>query len=118
MTACVFCAKISAGDVERRWPAVVCFEPLNPVTPGHMLVVPVTHVADVGTDPRWSAVTMAAAAELAGQLGDCNIITSRGPAATQTVLHLHLHVVPRRPGDGLALPWTPLPSVHGKIPEV
>lgn len=35
-----------------------------------------------------------------------NIITSRGSAATQTVYHLHLHVVPRREGDGLGLPWT------------
>lgn len=34
------------------------------------------------------------------------IITSIGANATQTVRHTHLHVVPRRPGDGLALPWT------------
>lgn len=36
-----------------------------------------------------------------------NLITSRGGAATQTVFHLHVHVVPREAGDGLALPWTP-----------
>lgn len=103
---CVFCAKIAAGDVERRWPAVVCFEPLNPVTPGHMLVVPVVHVPDVAADPFWSGQTMHAAAELAAQVGDCNVITSCGTAATQTVRHLHLHVIPRVVGDGLALPWT------------
>jgi histidine triad (HIT) family protein len=102
----VFCAKIAAGDVDRRWPAVVSFEPLNPVTPGHMLVVPVGHVPDVATDPWWSALAMSAAAELAAQVGDCNVITSRGAAATQTIRHLHIHVVPRREGDGLALPWT------------
>lgn len=38
--------------------------------------------------------------------GDMNLITSRGPAATQTVPHLHLHLIPRREGDGLTLPWT------------
>lgn len=104
---CVFCAKIAAGDCERRWPAVVCFEPLNAVTPGHMLVVPVVHVPDVAADPFWSGQAMHAAAELAAQVGDCNVITSRGTAATQTIRHLHIHVVPRRAGDGLALPWTP-----------
>jgi hypothetical protein len=39
-------------------------------------------------------------------VGDCNLIASRGPAATQTVPHLHLHLVPRLEGDGLPLPWT------------
>lgn len=107
---CVFCAKIAAGDVERRWPTVVCFEPLDPVTPGHMLVVPVVHVEDVGVDPFWSGQAMHAAAQLAAEVGDCNVITSRGTAATQTIRHLHIHVVPRRPGDGLKLPWTDEPA--------
>jgi histidine triad (HIT) family protein len=43
---------------------------------------------------------------MAAETGPCNIITSVGAEATQTVFHLHLHVVPRRFGDGLALPWT------------
>lgn len=103
---CVFCAKIAAGDVDRRWPGVVCFEPLDPVTPGHMLVVPVVHVPDVAADPFWSGQAMHAAAELAAEVGDCNVITSRGAAATQTVFHLHVHIVPRAFGDRLALPWT------------
>ncbi|MFI0712504.1 HIT domain-containing protein [Streptomyces inhibens] len=35
-----------------------------------------------------------------------NVITSRGPSATQTIRHLHIHLVPRADGDGLLLPWT------------
>jgi histidine triad (HIT) family protein len=110
--ACPFCVRIAAGEVEHRWPfgtsipLVVAFTPLDPVTPGHTLVVPVQHVEDVAADPWWSAMTMRAAAEVAEWVGDCNVITSRGVAATQSVRHLHLHVVPRRAGDGLALPWT------------
>lgn len=77
--------------------------------PGHVLVIPYQHVPDVGADAAVSALTMACAAELAAELSDCNVITSRGPAATQTVFHLHLHVVPRSAGDNLALPWTPRP---------
>jgi len=41
------------------------------------------------------------------RVGPCNVITSVGREATQSVFHLHVHVVPRREGDGLALPWTP-----------
>ena len=41
-----------------------------------------------------------------GQEDDFNLITSSGPAATQTIPHIHVHYVPRWPGDGLHLPWT------------
>ncbi|HEY3477867.1 MAG TPA: HIT domain-containing protein, partial [Streptomyces sp.] len=70
------------------------------------LVVPRVHVADAGVDPDVTAAVMRRAAELAGVVESANIITSVGAAATQTVFHLHVHVVPRRVGDGLALPWT------------
>jgi len=106
---CVFCEIIAgraAAHVVRRWPEVIAIRPLHPVTPGHVLVIPHAHVVDVGSDPAVSAGTMAAAAQLAGELAAANVITSRGRAATQTVPHLHLHVVPRQDGDGLSLPWT------------
>ena len=108
--ACVFCEIIAArapARVVREWPEVIAIRPRHPVTSGHVLVIPRVHVADVGTDPAVSACTMAAAAQLAGELVAANVITSRGAAATQTVRHLHLHVVPRQHGDGLSLPWTP-----------
>ena len=37
---------------------------------------------------------------------DYNLITSAGIPATQSVLHLHIHIVPRYENDGLHLPWT------------
>ena len=109
-TKCAFC-EIAAGrapaTVVSEWPEVIAIRPRHPVTAGHTLVIPHAHVVDVGIDPAISACTMAAAAELAAELPAANVITSRGAAATQTVYHLHLHVVPRRHGDGLPLPWTP-----------
>lgn len=85
---------------------VVAFEPLAPVTPGHLLVVPTIHVPDVGWDTHVTGMVMQGACILAHWMNSCNVITSKGKAATQSVGHLHVHVVPRRHGDGLALPWT------------
>lgn len=109
MTACVFCDIVhgrAPAEVVHRWDDAVAFVPLNPVTPGHVLVVPNEHVKNAIEDPVVTAQAMYRAADLAARYAPCNLITSVGAVATQTVYHLHLHVVPRRPGDGLALPWT------------
>lgn len=107
MDGCAFCAivaRTASAEIVAEWPDALAFVPLNPVTPGHVLVVPKRHVRDVTEDPEVSAAAMRAAAELA--VPPTNVITSAGEGATQTVFHLHLHVVPRVAGDGLALPWT------------
>lgn len=107
---CVFC-EIATGRasavVVREWPDAVAIRPRGGCTPGHVLVLPRVHVDDAGVDPVVTGATMARAAELVAELPAANLITSRGSAATQTVFHLHVHVVPRAVGDGLLLPWTP-----------
>lgn len=110
-TNCVFCAIVhglAPATVVRRWHDAMAIVPLNPVTPGHVLILPTAHVANFAADPMVSAAAMRRTAELAASLptGDANVITSMGAAATQTVFHLHIHLVPRHSGDGLALPWT------------
>ncbi|HEY0690666.1 MAG TPA: HIT domain-containing protein [Kribbella sp.] len=112
---CAFC-EIMAGrgpaDVVAEWPDALAFKPRNPVTEGHTLVVPRTHVRNATVDPMVAGATMANAARLtrrmisAEQMSGANIITSVGRVATQSVFHLHLHIVPRRDNDGLHLPWT------------
>ncbi|MFE2751658.1 HIT family protein [Actinosynnema sp. NPDC059335] len=116
MTNCPFCS-IAAGDapavVVRSWPDAVAIRPRSGgVNPGHVLVLPRVHVDDVGVDPAVTAAVMRRAAELAAELPDANVITSKGRVATQTVRHLHVHVVPRREDDGLPLPWTPRPAAR------
>jgi histidine triad (HIT) family protein len=103
---CPFCDRITAGLFDIDLGRVAAFTPLNPVTPGHLLVVPVQHVADAVEDPRVTGLVMAAAATLARRHKSVNLITSVGPAATQTIRHLHIHLVPRHADDGLTLPWT------------
>lgn len=114
LESCAFC-RIAAGTAPARlvrdWPDALAIVPRRPVVPGHLLVVPRRHVRDATTDPAVTAAVMQRAAELGGELaGDLNIITAVGPAATQTVFHAHVHLVPRHHGDGLPLPWTPQPQ--------
>jgi histidine triad (HIT) family protein len=107
MNACIFC-KIIAGEAPARilktWEDAIAIAPLNPVVAGHVLIIPREHVADALENPLVTAAAMRRAAEFA--TGPCNLITSVGKEATQSVFHLHIHIVPRAPGDGLLLPWS------------
>lgn len=106
---CPFCQRIAHAEVDYVYRDLHCdvvrFPPLNPVTPGHMLFVPVGHREH--HDPSAVAAAMGYAESWASGRGhDYNLITSSGSAATQTIPHIHVHYVPRRQGDGLHLPWT------------
>lgn len=108
MKNCPFCLIMCGYEPAKfvaEWHNCDCIVPLNPVVDGHMLVIPRKHVADFTTDPVVSGVVMKRAGELAGPTGSYNVITSKGRSATQSVFHLHLHLVPREENDGLALPW-------------
>lgn len=108
---CPFC-EIVAGRAEATYRAVspgvgMIIVPLHPVTTGHVMVIPEEHVEDFTTDPSVTAEVMVMAANYAkAQDVPMNLITSKGEAATQSVMHLHAHLVPRHEGDGLHLPWT------------
>lgn len=86
--------------------------PLNPVTEGHRIVFSDNHVENFMEDAKETAFVMKYAAERAEMLvkehgyEGMNLITSAGEAATQTVPHFHVHLVPRRKGDNLKLPWS------------
>lgn len=107
-TPCPFCeivAERAPATVVEEWPEAIAIVPLNPVAEGHLLVIPRQHVRDFVEDPQVSAATMLCASELVAGMGSYNLITSKGRPATQSVFHLHLHLVPRAENDGLALPW-------------
>lgn len=109
MSDCVFCdiiAGTAPATVVAANDAAIAIVPLNPVVDGHVIVMPRDHVDHAADDPFAAGEVMVLAASLAQDHRSANIITSIGAPATQTVYHLHLHVVPRREGDGLTLPWT------------
>jgi histidine triad (HIT) family protein len=115
---CVFCNRMAGlTRFNAQWMSrdgsVAAFCPLNPVVPGHTLVVPRVHVPDflhLEASSGWGLLD--ACSRVGKQVRHeydatgVNLITSAGEAATQSVFHLHMHIVPRRPGDGLLLPWS------------
>ncbi|WP_433042106.1 HIT family protein [Dactylosporangium sp. CS-033363] len=114
---CVFCA-IVAGQAEASVVyedgTVVAFMDLNPVTPGHLLVVPREHAVGFEDLDRvtgahvWSVGhDLARALRRSGlRCEGINVLVCDGEAAFQTVFHFHLHVIPRYAGDG----WTTVPA--------
>src|SRR5690349_15667298 len=108
---CPFCFRFSNLDYMGYDDEVnvIWFEPLNPVTEGHMLFVPTWHVEHwEDSAPQWVGAAFEAASRFVQQRTNYtafNLITSFGHASTQTVPHVHIHLVPRREGDGLQLPW-------------
>lgn len=111
---CEFCKIIrgeARGSIVQEWNDAIAILPLKPLAraKGHVLVLPRVHVDDFAENPRITAATFLRAAELAASRGegmDMNLITSKGPAATQTIYHFHVHLVLRSENDGLSLPWS------------
>jgi len=114
---CVFC-RILAGELPasfvRRDDGLVAFMDIQPVNPGHLLVVPVEHVELLGdldpeTGRRMFAVAQELTAAVRRALGadGVNLFLADGEAAFQQVPHVHLHVIPRFAGDGFALRFPP-----------
>jgi histidine triad (HIT) family protein len=107
---CPFCGYAGPSPVLADLGPAYVIEPLDPVIPGHLLVVAKAHLPDALASPASFGYLAEQAARYAvGQgLRACNLIVNVGRAATQSVDHLHLHIVPRVADDGLRLPWTPL----------
>ena len=86
--------------------AVVAFLDHRPLFPGHCLVIPREHVETLGdlpsplTAPLFDAAAAVARALEAG-LGADGTFVAINNRVSQSVPHLHVHVVPRRRGDGL-----------------
>ena len=109
MADCLFCG-IAAGDIEAdlvlETEHVVGFLDLRPVFKGHTLLVPREHVVTLPDlpaalrDPFLEAGQRLAAAMLTG-LGAQGSFVAMNNTVSQSVAHLHLHVVPRTKGDGL-----------------
>jgi histidine triad (HIT) family protein len=106
---CVFCAVISgerAADIVLRAESVVAFLDIKPLFKGHVLVVPRAHVETLPElptaelEPLFGAVQRVARA-VETTLGADGSFVALNNKVSQSVPHLHVHVVPRRRKDGL-----------------
>ena len=114
---CIFC-KIAAGEI----PSETVYEDeqfraildLGPATPGHTLILPKEHFQDVtelGDEYAANVLKVAAKIGKAMKAGlGCqgfNLVQNNGEVAGQTVMHFHMHVIPRyAQGEEMVL-WDP-----------
>jgi histidine triad (HIT) family protein len=114
---CIFCA-IAAGDAPAQVvdsdEHTLAFMDINPFTPGHALVIPRAHAADLTEiSDQDLELTTVAAKRLTLKMQETlepagfNILNACGAAAWQTVFHFHLHVIPRYEDDPMRLPVIP-----------
>ena len=115
MSDCVFC-KI----VARQIPATVvhedaetlAFMDIGQVNPGHVLVACKAHVENIcGLSEAQAGAVFRAAAKVARAVRAAfeppglSVYQANGKPAGQTVVHFHLHVLPRHDADGMQLTW-------------
>ncbi|MFC6713479.1 HIT family protein [Branchiibius cervicis] len=109
MSGCVFCS-IIAGDtpafVVARDEHAMAFLDVRPVFKGHVLVVPLDHVVTLGDLPAellapYFAAVQRISVALPAALGAQGTWVAENNVVSQSVPHLHTHVVPRTKGDGL-----------------
>ena len=125
---CIFC-KILSKDI----PSFAVFEDddtfafmdINPVHDGHVLVIPKEHSPDVfSVSDAAIAATARTASRVARAVRDVvqpdgmNLLQCNGEAAAQSVLHFHMHVLPRKNGDGASLNWPLNPGNMERIQEL
>ena len=124
---CVFCRIVA-----RQLPASVVYEDaevlgfmdIGQVNPGHVLVALKEHAEDAfALDEAQAGAVYRAATRLARAIRDAfapqgvSMYQANGAAAGQTVLHFHLHVLPRWENDGMALAWPAKNPPREKLEE-
>jgi histidine triad (HIT) family protein len=115
MDECVFCkivAKQIPATVVREDEHTLAFMDIGQVNPGHVLVAVKRHAENIyALDDAQAAAVFQAAARLARAIRDAfapqglSVYQANGSAAGQTVLHFHVHLVPRHERDGMELSW-------------
>lgn len=117
---CIFC-KIIAGEI----PSFKIFEDdksyafmdINPANEGHALAIPKNHAPNVYEIAEADIAAAANAARLVARaieqeldIDGLNLVQANGPGAKQSVMHFHIHILPRRTDDKLMMNWPLAPG--------
>lgn len=114
----MFCDIVSRGapaSLVYQDDAVIALMDIQPINPGHLLVIPRKHATlvhdldDLTAARSWQvAVRMGQALRRSGiPCEGINFLIADGEAAFQDVMHFHIHVIPRVTGDGFGLTFPP-----------
>jgi diadenosine tetraphosphate (Ap4A) HIT family hydrolase len=127
---CIFCAIVAGSapaSIVYDDADLLAFLDIQPVTPGHLLIIPKRHAPfladlDEATGARMFMVAMRLARALRASGLRCegiNLFLADGEAAFQEVFHTHLHVIPRFVGDTFRIDadWSSTPS-RAELDEV
>lgn len=100
---------------------VVAFMDIQPVNAGHLLVVPREHFESMEDIPAALsmhlfevAMELAPVVKQVAKADGLNLVVNSGAAAGQDVFHYHVHLIPRRQGDGFDIP---LPFAGSEMPD-
>lgn len=127
MNECVFC-KLVHNELP-SWiiyedENIICFLPLEAEAFGHTLIAPKKHYADLFSIPIETlnciiAVAQKVAVHYKTAIGAAgiNLLHASGIAAQQSVLHFHIHLIPRFENDGLNA-WPKLPGAQNDNDEL
>jgi histidine triad (HIT) family protein len=125
MKDCIFC-HIAKGTAPASKvysnERILAFLDIHPVNPGHILIIPKKHTAQLSDlDEETGGIMFKTAMQVAAALRRsgvrCEGVTlhlADGEAAFQEVFHVHLHVIPRFKGDGFGLKFGP---DYGRKPD-
>jgi len=126
--SCIFC-KIVAGQLPCfklfEDEATIAFMDINPVNPGHALAVAKGHWPTVDVIPPDILAAVARTAQRVAKAAmselkpsGVNLLQSNGEGAGQSVPHLHVHILPRYPGDKVRLNWVYTPGDKAEIEAI
>jgi len=124
---CIFC-KIVRGEIPcakvYEDNEVLAFLDINPVNPGHTLVITKEHFTNITDTPEEKLNTiMSAVKKLSGKIMTAvgasafNLGVNNGEVAGQIVPHVHFHIMPRKENDGKKL-WHGTPYREGEMEEI
>ena len=112
---CIFC-KIASGKIPClkvfEDEASLAFLDIGPLAEVHVLLIPSAHSGRPEAMPAeaWGRLLrpvprLAKALTAVCGVSDYNVLCNTGPAAGQAVMHVHIHLIPRVPGDALGYRW-------------
>jgi len=126
MEECIFC-KIVAGTIPSYRVAeskhFLAILDITPATHGHTLIIPKQHYENLLLLPTTLGdeliVLVQKVAPVLMKLTEsqgCNIGVNNGPVAGQVVMHLHVHIIPRKENDGLSH-WPRSPATSEELTD-